>query len=99
VRQQGYLQASYIEEDAGLPFLADWWEAWSADFFNLRQEEAQAWARAAIDEAARPYIQARQKGQDLTTYAAVINALEGLLAEIPNMTFPVNYAMRPPHPP
>jgi hypothetical protein len=53
VCQQGYLQDSYIEEDAGLPFLADWWEAWSSDFFNLRQEEAQAWARAAIDEASR----------------------------------------------
>lgn len=75
---------------------------WSfAVFDDLRQPQAVVRWNAVRQQgkAAQPYVQAHQNGHNLATYAVVITALQAMLAEIPNMTFPPNYSMRPPGPP
>jgi chitinase len=99
VNQQIRLQLRYIELDLGIANLVAWWDLWSADYFNLVGTNAQTWARAAIQAAAAPYVQAHNNGVNLETYAQVIGALEEMLAEIENLNTPPITQMPTPQPP
>ncbi|GKZ21587.1 hypothetical protein AbraCBS73388_007488 [Aspergillus brasiliensis] len=98
VRQQIYLQATYIERDAGIPNFAAWWDQWLTNYLATTQERIRSWARDAIDRAAAPFVQAHNEEVDLFTYAQVIGALEAMLEEVDNIRFPPDTSMRNPQP-
>ncbi|GIJ91962.1 hypothetical protein Asppvi_010937 [Aspergillus pseudoviridinutans] len=96
VRQQIYLQATYIERRSGIPNFAAWWNEWLTDYLATTEQRIRNWARDAIDRAAAPFVQAHNEHVDLFTYAQVIGALEQMLQEVENIRFPPDTSMRNP---
>ncbi|KAF2719530.1 glycoside hydrolase family 18 protein [Polychaeton citri CBS 116435] len=99
VRQQIRLQFTYIEQDLGVPHLADWWDAYSDDYFELVGTRARAWATDAIHAAAAPYVEAHENGITLATYESTIGALEEMLEEVTGIRLPPSNTMPNPQPP
>ncbi|KAJ0424780.1 hypothetical protein BJY00DRAFT_326015 [Aspergillus carlsbadensis] len=99
VRRQVRLQAGYVQEDAGLPSFAAWWDEWFTDFLQVRQNQAQDWLRDAVTRAMDPWVRAYENNEvDLFNYGLVVTTLEGFLDLIDTMTFPADTSMENPDP-
>jgi chitinase len=99
VRRQIRQQFTYIQADLNVPHLVDWWDLFSADYFDLVGSDARTWAESAINAAAAPFVQANSNGQNLRTYAQVLGALEEMVQLIPGMQTPPDDSIQNPQPP
>ncbi|KAE8353840.1 hypothetical protein BDV28DRAFT_132353 [Aspergillus coremiiformis] len=84
-------QLRYIEEDTSTPYLRSWWTLWTDDYFMHAQQLARIWARQAIDGAAAPFVEARNRGIHLQTHDMVMAALQDFENEIKNMKMPPKF--------
>jgi chitinase len=94
VRRQVRLQLTYIEADVpGARGIAQWWDVFTQDYFDLVGERARIWARNVIQAAAEPFQQALHAGAPLAIGNQALGALEQMLDEIDNMVIPGDNSM------